>query len=69
MKIASKRLRDSAHGQDCTVRCAFLGKYSRFEQLAPGALEELDFDERPQPAKVASMADRYRGMRGDRANG
>ncbi|GAB3479420.1 replicative DNA helicase [Azotobacter salinestris] len=58
------------NGEPSTVRCAFLGKYSRFEQLAPGALDELDFDEqRPAQTKVTSMADRYRNMRGGKANG
>lgn len=36
-----------------TVRAAFLGQYSRFEQLAAGWVEQ------PRPAKVASLADRY----------
>ncbi|HCE6855194.1 replicative DNA helicase [Pseudomonas aeruginosa] len=57
------------NGEPSTVRCAFLGKYSRFEQLAPGALDEFDFDEPQQAPKVTSMADRYRGMKGGRANG
>ncbi|HEJ2978746.1 TPA: hypothetical protein SL289_006235, partial [Pseudomonas aeruginosa] len=47
----------------------FLGKYSRFEQLAPGALDEFDFDEPQQAPKVTSMAERYRGMKGGHANG
>ncbi len=42
--------RDIAAG---TVRAAFLGQYSRFEQLAAGWVEQ------PKPAKVASLADRY----------
>ncbi|MBI6684572.1 replicative DNA helicase [Pseudomonas viridiflava] len=37
-----------------TVRAAFLGQYSRFEQLASGWVEQ-----QPRPAKVASLADRY----------
>lgn len=37
-----------------TVRTAFLGQYSRFEQLAAGWVEP------PKAAKVTSMADRYR---------
>ena len=43
--------RDIAGG---TVRAAFLGQYSRFEQLAAGWVEP------PKAAKVTSMADRYR---------
>ena len=37
-----------------TVRTAFLGQYSRFEQLAAGWVEPS------KPAKVTSMADRYK---------
>ncbi|WP_443190933.1 replicative DNA helicase [Pseudomonas indica] len=40
-----------------TVRCAFLGQYSRFEQLAPGALDFID-ESTPAP-KTSRMADRY----------
>jgi replicative DNA helicase len=36
-----------------TVRTAFLGQYSRFEQLAGGWIEP------PKPEKVTSLADRY----------
>lgn len=43
--------RDIAGG---TVRAAFLGQYSRFEQLAGGWVEPS------KPAKVTSMADRYK---------
>ncbi|MGY2143084.1 replicative DNA helicase [Pseudomonas azotoformans] len=43
--------RDIAGG---TVRAAFLGQYSRFEQLAAGWVEP------PRAAKVTSMADRYK---------
>ena len=43
--------RDIAGG---TVRAAFLGQYSRFEQLASGWVEPS------KPAKVTSMADRYK---------
>lgn len=42
--------RDIAGG---TVRAAFLGQYSRFEQLAAGWVEPS------KPTKVTSMADRY----------
>lgn len=43
--------RDIAGG---TVRAAFLGQYSRFEQLAAGWVEP------PKPERVTSMAGRYR---------
>jgi replicative DNA helicase len=43
--------RDIAGG---TVRAAFLGQYSRFEQLAAGWVES------PNPERVTSMAGRYR---------
>jgi replicative DNA helicase len=52
------------NGEPGTVRTAFLGQYSRFEQLAPEALSQLEFDEPSQPSKVTSMADRYRNYRG-----
>ena len=39
-----------------TVRTAFMGQYSRFENLAPSWVEP-----EPKPAKVASLAGRYKG--------
>lgn len=47
------------NGEPGTVRAAFLGQYSRFEQLAPSALMAINFDPEPRPAKVTTLADRY----------
>lgn len=56
--IAEIILGKHRNGEPGTVRTAFLGQYSRFEQLSARALAELD--EAPVvPPKVTSMAERY----------
>lgn len=44
-----------------TVRTAFLGQYSRFEDLAPGAYQEIEEAHERKTSNVSNLAGRYKG--------
>ncbi len=53
-------------GEIGTTRLAFLGKFTRFENLAPGAYQ-FDDDDTPPAPRGGGLKDRYQGGQGGRS--